>query len=122
MPLRLKMETHAALRDARVVHEDVDAVEAVERLRDDVLWVGVVEIGRNELEAPARGSDARGGLGRRLAPDGHDVGSCARERDCERLSEPGTRARHERGAIREAERGVAGAHWSWQMSRTFMSV
>ena len=118
----VELEGIVAPDDAGVVHQDVDDVEARERLRDDVGGTRLVEVGRDELEAPARGRDARGGLGGRLAADGHDVGAGARERDRERLAEARVRARHERGSILEAERRAAGGHLSWQMSRTFMSV
>ena len=64
-------------------------------------------------------ADHLGGFVRRAAPHGHDVGAGAGEAHGDALAQARVGAGDQRGAAGEVEEA---AHFSWQMSRTFMSV
>src|SRR5690606_40973862 len=114
-----------AINHARVVHEDVDATGELERSAHDVRCLAaVLQVGGYAVEASSGAFDFTPGRRRIRTTDCDDVRTRSGERACDALAEAGVRARDESDFSREREQIQVrhGHHFSWQMSRTFMSV
>ena len=77
------------------------------------------EVGADVMEAAAGGLHPRFGLGRRRAADGGDVGAGLGQRDRDALADAGVGAGDDGDFAGKIE---GRAHFSWQISSSFMSV